>query len=36
MCCIIVELLLDVEFEMDFEVDTVVWRSDIDSVVGLF
>jgi hypothetical protein len=33
MCCFTVELLLDVEFEMDFEADTTVWRSDIDPVM---
>jgi hypothetical protein len=33
MCCFIVGILLDVGFEMDLEADSVVWRSDIDSVM---
>jgi hypothetical protein len=32
MCCFIVGLPLDFEFEMDLEVDVVVWCSDIDLV----
>jgi hypothetical protein len=32
MCCFIVKLPLDVEFEMKLEADATVWRSDIDQV----
>jgi hypothetical protein len=32
MCCFIVKLPLDVEFEMNLEADAIVWRSDIDQV----
>jgi hypothetical protein len=33
MCCFIVELPLDVGFEMDLEADVAVWRSDIDPIM---
>jgi hypothetical protein len=35
MCCFIVGLSLDVEFEIDIEADAVVWHSDIDPVNAL-
>jgi hypothetical protein len=33
MCCFIVELRLDVGFEMDLETDAAVWHSNIDLVL---